>query len=74
MNKEMAGKKSRRVHPKKRSTRRKTLRRRKGKKGGAALNAWPVPNTDHSQSMKMPDKSFSRPVGTPEETSWFMPK
>lgn len=63
MNKEMAGKKSRRVHPKKRSTRRKTLRRRKVRRGGA-----------DSQSITMPDKSFSRPIGTPEETSWFMPK
>lgn len=66
------GKKSR--HHKKRSSRRKTLRRRKGKKGGAALNAWPVPNTEHSQSMKMPNSSFGRFVGSPENSAdpWYV--
>lgn len=59
----MAGKKSRRVHTKKRSTRRKTLRRRKGSKKGGA----------DSQSLKMPDSSFGRFVGSPENTanSWY---
>jgi len=62
----MAGKKSRRVVTKKRSTRRKTLRRRKSrktaKKGGA-----------DSQSIIMPDTSFGRFVGSPENTanSWY---
>ena len=74
MNKEMAGKKSRRAAPRK--SRRKTLRRhrsKKSKKGGAALNPWPVPNTDHSQTMKMPNSSFGRFVGSPENSAdpWY---
>jgi hypothetical protein len=56
------GKKTR--HTKKRSTRRKTLRRRKTCKGGAAL----IPNTDHSQDIVIPSKSFGA-FATPENSA-----
>jgi hypothetical protein len=49
-------------HTKKRSTRRKTLRRRKTRKGGG-----------NSQALTMPDSSFGRFVGSPENSadSWY---
>jgi len=63
MNKEM-GKKTR--HMKKRSTRRKTLRRRNGKKGGAVPAL--IANTDHSQKIVMPTSSFGA-FSTPENSA-----
>jgi hypothetical protein len=49
-------------HTKKRSTRRKTLRRRKHRKGGG-----------DSQAIVMPDSSFGRFVGSPENSAdpWY---
>ena len=55
------GKKSR--HHKKRSSRRKTLRRRKHRKGGG-----------DSQAIVMPDSSFGRFVGSPENSADELPR
>jgi hypothetical protein len=46
---------------KKRASRRKTLRRRKVKKGGA----FSIPDTDHSQKIVIPSSAFGKEIGTP---------
>jgi hypothetical protein len=48
-------------HAKKRVSRRKTLRRRKMKKGGA----FSIPDTGHSQKIVIPTAAFSKDIGTP---------